>query len=50
MDTQFTATWYFKNDTTYQAYEIREGRLFMHQRAEQGAVLADGSTYEYKRQ
>ncbi len=41
---------YYKKDTTYQAYELTEGRLFLYQRADQGAVVADGSTYEYKRQ
>ncbi|MBU1820497.1 MAG: hypothetical protein KKG00_03155 [Bacteroidetes bacterium] len=41
---------FYKKDTTYQAYELREGRLFLYQRADQGAVVADGSTYEYKRQ
>lgn len=41
---------FFKKDTTYQAYELIEGRLFLYQRADQGAVVADGSTYEYKRQ
>lgn len=41
---------FYKKDNTYQTYEITEGRLYLYQRAEQGAVIADGSTYEYKRQ
>jgi hypothetical protein len=41
---------FYKKDTTYQAYELNEGRLFLYQRADQGSVVADGSTYEYKRQ
>lgn len=40
---------FYKKDTTYQAYEITEGRLSLYQRAEQGSVIADGSTYEYVR-
>jgi hypothetical protein len=41
---------FYKKDNTYQTYEITDGRLFLYQRADQGAVIADGSTYEYKRQ
>jgi len=41
---------FYKKDTTYQTYEITEGRLFLYERGKQGAVIADGSTYEYKRQ
>jgi|GEM_PF-1504752 hypothetical protein len=41
---------YYKEDTTYQAYELTEGRLLLYERADQGAWIADGSTYEYKRQ
>ncbi len=41
---------FYKKDNTYQTYEITEGRLSMYQRADQGSVIADGSTYEYKRQ
>lgn len=41
---------YYKEDNTYQAYELTEGRLLLYERTDQGAVIADGSTYEYKRQ
>ncbi|GAB2764572.1 hypothetical protein GCM10027275_02150 [Rhabdobacter roseus] len=42
---------YYPQDTTYQAYEVSsEGRLYLYERSAQGAVLADGATYEYKRQ
>jgi hypothetical protein len=40
---------FYKKDTTYQTYVITEGRLFLYQRADQGSVIADGSTYEYVR-
>lgn len=40
---------FYKKDTTYQPYEIKEQRLFLYERADQGSVIADGSTYEYVR-
>ncbi|MPR34324.1 hypothetical protein [Salmonirosea aquatica] len=40
---------FYKKDNTYQTYEITENRLSMYQRADQGSVIADGSTYEYVR-
>lgn len=40
---------FYKEDNTYQTYEITENRLSMYQRADQGSVIADGSTYEYVR-
>lgn len=40
---------FYKKDTTYQTYEVTENRLSMYQRADQGSVIADGSTYEYVR-
>ena len=40
---------FYKKDNTYQTYEVIENRLSMYQRADQGSVIADGSTYEYVR-
>lgn len=40
---------FYKKDTTYQTYEVAENRLSLYQRADQGSVIADGSTYEYVR-
>lgn len=40
---------FYKRDNTYQTYEVTENRLSMYQRADQGSVIADGSTYEYIR-
>ena len=41
---------FYKRNTTYQTYVITEGRLSLYERADQGSTIADGSTYEYKRQ
>jgi hypothetical protein len=40
---------FYKKNNTYQPYEMTENRLSMYQRADQGSVIADGSTYEYVR-
>ena len=42
---------YYPTDSSYQPYQLSsEGRLYLYERNAQGAVLADGATYEYKRQ
>lgn len=41
---------YYVNDKTLQPYSFQDGRLSMYQRGAQGALIADGSTYEYQRQ
>ena len=44
-----TTALFYKKDNSYQAYKIAEGRLYMYERVEQGAVIADGAMFEYIR-
>ncbi|GAB4004618.1 hypothetical protein EXU85_34880 [Spirosoma sp. KCTC 42546] len=41
---------YFHKDTTQQSFRMAETTLYLSERIPQGAVIADGSTYAYKRQ
>ncbi len=40
---------YFPIDTTQQFFRLADGKLYLSERIPRGAVLADGSTYEYQR-
>ncbi|MVM29875.1 hypothetical protein GO755_07515 [Spirosoma sp. HMF4905] len=41
---------YFEKDTTRQEFRMVETVLYLGERIPQGAVIADGSTYAYKKQ
>ena len=49
-DSDYDKAVYYEKDQTYQPFKFSEGRLFMYQRSAQGSVVADGNTFEYKRQ
>lgn len=40
---------FFPADTTQQSFRLSDNKLYLTERIPQGAVLADGSIYEYQR-
>ncbi|GAB2548275.1 hypothetical protein [Spirosoma aerophilum] len=40
---------FFKADSTQQNFRLADNKLFLSERTPIGAVIADGSTYEYQR-
>ncbi|MGF7216586.1 hypothetical protein GGR92_002753 [Spirosoma lacussanchae] len=41
---------FYPDEQTAQPYSFRDGHLFLYERQPIGATIADGSTYEFKRQ
>ena len=41
---------YFQKDSTQQSFRMAETALYLSERIPRGAVIADGSTYAYKKQ
>lgn len=40
---------YFRDDSTQQSFRLAGSKLILSERGPRGAVIADGSTYEYSR-